>query len=90
MTEQTPSSEDQMMPWITAKWITKPIYVVADLGIADLMCDGRKSVGDLAKETDTHELVLFRILRALSSVGVFTETGTRVFGLTPLSQALCS
>lgn len=90
MSEQTPSPAEQMMQWITAKWITKPIYVVAELGIADLMCDGPKSVDDLAKETDVHAPTLFRILRALASVGVFVETEDRVFGLTPLSQCLCS
>ncbi len=30
MPEQIPSPEDQMMQWITSKWITKPIYVAAD------------------------------------------------------------
>jgi hypothetical protein len=44
MPEQTISPEDQMMQWITSKWISKPIYVVSELGIADLMHDGPKSV----------------------------------------------
>lgn len=90
MPEQMPSPEDQMMQWITTKWITKPIYVISELGIADLMCDGPKSVDNLAKTTDTHAPTLFRILRALSSVGVFVETEDRVFGLTPLAQCLFS
>jgi hypothetical protein len=90
MSEQTLRPEDQMMQWITSKWITKPIYVISELGIADLMCDGPKSVEALAEETDTHAPTLFRILRALSSVGVFVETGSRVFGLTPLGQCLFS
>ena len=90
MTEQMLAPEDQMMQWITSKWITKPIYVISELGIADLMCDGPKSVETLAKETDTHAPTLFRILRALSSVGVFVQTEDRVFGLTPLAQCLFS
>lgn len=90
MPEQMTSPEDQMMQWITTKWITKPIYVISELGIADLMSDGPKSVAALAKKTDTHAPTLFRILRALSSVGVFTETEDRVFGLTPLGQCLLS
>ena len=44
MSEQMLAPEDQMMQWITSKWITKPIYVVSELGIADLVCDGPKSV----------------------------------------------
>ena len=90
MSEQIPSPEDQMMQWITAKWITKPIYIISELGIADLMCDGPISVDALAKKTDTHAPTLFRILRALSSVGIFVETEARVFGLTPLAQCLLS
>ncbi len=90
MSEQMLAPKDQMMQWITSKWITKPIYVISELGIADLMCDGPKSVEAIAKETDTHAPTLFRILRALSSVGVFVETEDRVFGLTPLAQCLFS
>jgi hypothetical protein len=90
MTEQMLAPEDQMMQWITSKWITKPIFVISELGIADLMCDGPKSVEALAEKTDTHAPTLFRILRALSSVGVFVQTEDRVFGLTPLAQCLFS
>jgi hypothetical protein len=92
--EQTMSEmlapEDQMMQWITAKWITKPIYVVSELGIADLMCDGPLSVDALAEKTDTHGPTLYRLLRALSSVGIFVETDDCVFGLTPLARCLLS
>ena len=90
MPEQMLAPEDQMMQWITSKWITKPIYVTTELGIADLLRDGPLSVDDLAKKTDTHAPTLYRILRALSSVGVFVETEDHVFGLTPLSQCLVS
>jgi hypothetical protein len=90
MSEQVLSPEDQMMQWITSKWITKPIYVISELGIADLVCDGPKSVEALAEETNTHAPTLFRILRALSSVGVFIETEDHMFGLTPLAQCLFS
>ena len=90
MSEQVLSPEDQMMQWITSKWITKPIYVISELGIADLVCDGPKSVEALAEETNTHAPTLFRILRALSSVGVFIETEDHMFGLTPLARCLFS
>jgi hypothetical protein len=82
--------EDQMMQWITSKWISKPIYVVAELGIADLLCDGPLSIDDLAEKSETHAPTLYRLLRALSSVGIFVETDEYVFGLTPLAQCLLS
>ena len=90
MSTQLLAPNDQMMQWITTKWITKPIYVISELGISDLMCDGPKSVEALAEKTNTHAPTLYRILRALSSVGVFVETEDRVFGLTPLAQCLFS
>ena len=90
MSVQPPSPQDQMMQWITAKWISKPLHVVAELGIADLLCDGPLSVEGLAKKTDTHAPTLYRILRSLAAVGIFEEIDERKFGLTPLSQCLQS
>jgi cyclopropane fatty-acyl-phospholipid synthase-like methyltransferase len=90
MSEQIPSSEDQMMKWITSKWITKPIYVAAELGIADLLRDAPLNVDALAEKTNTHAPTLYRLLRALSSVGIFAETGERMFDMTPLAQCLLS
>jgi hypothetical protein len=90
MPEKTLLPEDQIMQWMTTKWIAKPIHVISELGIADLLADGPKSVESLAKETETHAPTLFRILRALSSVGVFVETEEGMFGLSPLSRCLVS
>ena len=73
------SPEDQMMLWLTSKWITKPIYIASELGIADLLCNGPLSIDSLAEKTDTHAPTLYRLLRALSSVGVFVETANRTF-----------
>ena len=90
MPEQTLLPESQMMQWITSKWITKPVYIISELGIADILCDGPMSVDTLSKKTGTHAPTLYRLLRALSSVGIFVEREDRVFGLTPLAQCLCS
>ncbi len=90
MSEQRPTPEDQMMQWITSKWITKPIAVVAELGIADLLRRGPASINSLAERTGTHAPTLYRILRALSSVGIFSEAEEQMFGLTPLAQCLFS
>ena len=59
MSEQMLAPEDQMMQWITSKWITKPIYVISELGIADLLCNGPLSVDSLAgksRHTRPHPL----------------------------------
>jgi hypothetical protein len=90
MSEETPTPEDQMMQWITSKWITKPIYVVAELGIADFLRDGPMSAHALAKATNTHAPTLYRLLKALSFVGIFIETDAHMFDLTPLARCLLS
>jgi Dimerisation domain len=90
MTKDMLAPEDQMMRWITAKWITKPICVAAELGIADLLRDGPMGVDALATRTNTHAPTLYRMLRALSSVGVFVESDERIFALTPLANCLLS
>jgi hypothetical protein len=90
MSEQVLAPEDQMMQWITSKWITKPICVVVELGIADLLRDGPLGVDTLAEKTETHAPTLYRLLRALSSVGIFLEKEEYVFELTALSRCILS
>jgi hypothetical protein len=82
--------QDQRMQWVTAKWITQPIQVVSELGVPDLLCAGPQRAEDLAEKTQTHAPTLFRVMRALSSVGVFVQTGDGKFALTPLSECLLS
>jgi ubiquinone/menaquinone biosynthesis C-methylase UbiE len=78
----------QLMQFILGKWISKPIYVAAELGIADILADGPKSVEDLACMSDTHPTSLYRLLRALAAVGIFSETNDGCFELTPMAECL--
>ncbi|MFC2154925.1 methyltransferase [Acidobacteriota bacterium] len=78
----------QMMQFIVGKWISKPIYAAAELGIADMLVNGPKSIAELARISKTHALSLYRMMRALSSVGIFTETGDKQFELTPMAECL--
>lgn len=78
----------QMMKMIVSKWISKPIYAAAELGIADELSQGGKSIEDLAQVTNTHAPTLYRMMRALVSVGIFHESRDRYFELTPLAECL--
>ncbi|HEX5875103.1 MAG TPA: methyltransferase [Pyrinomonadaceae bacterium] len=69
---------------------SQSLYVAAKLGIADLLADGPKGVDELAQAADAHAPSLYRVLRALASLGVFTEQDDRVFALTPAAEALRS
>jgi ubiquinone/menaquinone biosynthesis C-methylase UbiE len=69
---------------------TQAVYVAATLGIADVLADGPKSVEELAAATNSDAPSLYRVLRALASIGVFAERGDRVFALTPTAEPLRS
>ena len=70
--------------------ISTALSLAAELGIADLLADGPRSSEELAQATSTHPRSLYRILRLLSSVGVFTEARPGRFALTPLGEGLRS
>jgi hypothetical protein len=70
--------------------MTQALYVVAKLGIADLLASGPRNVSQLAAATQTSERSLYRVLRSLAAVGIFHETDTKVFALTPYADALRS
>lgn len=69
-------------------WVSQIIYVASKLGLADLLKDGPKQTDELAKATDTHAQTLYRLLRALSSLGLLTEDENGRFALTPLGAPL--
>jgi hypothetical protein len=77
-----------MRGMLTGYWTTQCLHVAAKLGIADLLKDGPRSADDLARGTGTHAPSLYRMLRALASVGVFAEDGQGRFALTPLAACL--
>jgi hypothetical protein len=60
------------------------IYVAAKLRIPDLLQDGPRSSEELAMATATHAPSLYRVLRLLTAVELFTEGEGHAFELTPL------
>ena len=70
--------------------MTQALAVAAELNIADMLAEKPQSVADLAAATETHEGALYRVLRSLASVGIFTETDGKIFANTPYSEPLRS
>lgn len=68
--------------------VARSIYVAAEFGIADLLSDGPKSIDELAQASGTHGPSLYRVLRALASVGIFAEDEDGRFHLTPPAEFL--
>ena len=77
-----------MLQMISGTWVAQAIYVAAKLGIADLLKDSPKSSQKLAEATGVDARSLYRVLRALASIGVFAEGEDNCFHLTPLSACL--
>jgi SAM-dependent methyltransferase len=75
---------------MTGYYISQAIYAVAKLGIADLLGDGPRHHDELAKATGTEGDALRRVLRLLTSVGVFTEEEGGRFALAPIGTCLRS
>ena len=72
----------------TAYWISQAIYVAAKLGIADLLERGPQSSVVLAAATRSDACSLYRLLRALSSIGVLSQVDADRFSLSRLGNAL--
>jgi hypothetical protein len=77
-----------LLHMMTGYWISQAIYVAAKLGIADLLTDGPVNAEELAAATQTHAPSLYRVLRALASIGIFSEVTPGRFVLTPLAALL--
>jgi hypothetical protein len=72
----------------TAYWLSQAIYVAAKLGVADLLEAGPQSCAVLATATGSDAPSLYRMLRALSSVGIFSHVGESDFALSRLANSL--
>jgi len=66
------------------------VCMAGELGIADHLKDGPRTVEELAQGTGTDAPSLFRVLRALASLGIFAERNDGRFELTPLAEYLRS
>jgi hypothetical protein len=85
--EENPSPP-ALLEMATAYWLSQAIYVAAKLGIADLLKAGPQSCVALATSTGSDAPSLFRLMRALSSVGIFSQLGRDRFALSRLAESL--
>src|SRR3954471_6727171 len=79
-----------MMGLITGYWVSQAVGVVALLAVADQLSDGPRQSDELARAVGADPQALYRVLRLLASIGVFSEDSPRSFGLTPLGETLRS
>jgi hypothetical protein len=80
----------QLMEMIFSPVPAQALSVAAKLGVADLLKEQAMSADELAQALGVQARPLYRLLRALASVGVFTEDTQGRFHLTPLAEPLRS
>ncbi|MGB8701987.1 MAG: methyltransferase [Thermosynechococcaceae cyanobacterium] len=78
------------MQMVNGYWISQAIFVAAKLGIADLLEAGPQRYEEIAAATGADARSIYRLLRALASLGIFSEVNEQKFALTPLAQFLRS
>jgi SAM-dependent methyltransferase len=69
-------------------WTSQAIYVVAKLGIADLLKDRPLKCSEIAAIVGADVGSVFRLMRALSSLGIFAQTSDGYFYILPLGENL--
>ena len=80
--------KQRLMQFLTGNWTMQAVYVAAKLKIADLLVEGPMSAKEIAQQARCDAHALYRLLRALASIGVFEEVEDERFALTPLADCL--
>ena len=88
MNKQEKEASEKVMQLLTAAWINQPLYVVTKLGIPDILSKGPETVENLSEMTKSYSPFLYRIMRALASIGFFYESEDETFSITPMGELL--
>jgi len=86
----SPRTTDRLLALINGYRVSQAIYVIATLGIPDLLPEGPRSSEELADRTGSNRDALLRVLRALTGVDVLREDKLNRFVLTDLGEGLRS
>ena len=78
----------ELFQLITGFTVSQAIYAAAKLNVAERLARGPMAVDELASQCGANADALHRLLRALASVGIFTEPSPRRFANTPMSELL--
>lgn len=78
----------KLLDLIQSHRVTAVIYTTAKLGIAELLSNGPKPLGELAKATGAEQSALARLLMALCTIGICARVGEDRYSLTEMGGAL--
>ena len=78
----------KLLDLIQSHRVTAAIYVAARLGLAELLCNGPKSLDELAEATGADQAALGRLLTALLTIGICSRAGSGRYSMTETGAAL--
>jgi hypothetical protein len=84
------SLHKKMMQLMSSLWVTQAVGSFARLGLADTMAKGADDAGAVAAAHGLNADRVYRLLRALTTVGIVAEAAGGKFSLTPLGRLLTS
>jgi hypothetical protein len=64
---------ERLQHLLVRHWIAAGLGVAAELGIADLLADGPRRAASWPSQPAATHRALYRLLRTLTSVGLFSE-----------------
>jgi hypothetical protein len=85
-----PSSSTRILDLISGMWAARAVGAFARLGIADQLAEGPRTASELAPALRADETALYRLMRAVVSIGVLTSKSGGRFGLTAFGRCLRS
>jgi ubiquinone/menaquinone biosynthesis C-methylase UbiE len=80
----------KMLQLLSSLWVTRAVGTFARIGLADVMEEGVKDHAAIAAARGLVPDRVYRLLRALSTIGIVAETARGHFALTPLGRLLSS
>eukprot|EP01134_Creolimax_fragrantissima_P001757 CFRG1757T1 len=80
----------QLLDMLRGYQKSQALYVAAKLKVPDLLVDGPKSIDVIARECGANTVYLYRLLRTLTSMGVFIESDNKMFENSPISARLAT
>jgi hypothetical protein len=80
--------QNQLIRMATAHWVSRLLYVAAQMNLADHLAERSKTAEEVASSTTADASSLYRVMRTLASLGLFTEDPGHRFSLTPLGETL--
>src|SRR5580658_3585601 len=83
-------SPARILDLISGMWAARAVGAFARLGIADQLADGPRTAAELARFLGADATSLYRLMRAVVSIGVLTKGPGGRFGLTSFGQCLRS